>query len=63
MMEFKEVLINGPNDLGACPDCGCNGAMLCGTSNWKTGEYTGWFRCHRCSTDWVPVLPQGNRGD
>lgn len=57
-MEYEDmpiVELTGPNDIGACPSCGCNGAM--GVALSGPGYYHYWFRCYNCETDWrVPEI-------
>lgn len=54
-MEYENmpvVELTSPDDIGACPSCGCNGAMSVSTGSFKTGKFYYWFRCYNCETDW-----------
>lgn len=53
MVEYEDmpvVQLTGPRDLGACPACGCNGAMTIGMG--LGVESKSWFRCYGCGADW-----------
>lgn len=56
MIEYEDmpiVVLTSSSDIGACPACGCNGAMVVGTGGWGLGiESKSWFRCYGCGEDW-----------